>query len=81
MVYILYCGGLHMRKRRGQLIDNWDVNATFLQYRNNPAEHEMQQPDEQASHDADDTRIILVSIVFAIGFLVFLATATVWNIW
>ena len=70
-----------MKERRGKLIDNCDVNATFLQYRNNPAEREMQQPHEQAHHDAGDTWIILLSIVFTIGFLVLLAATIVWNIW
>ena len=70
-----------MRKRRGQLVNDWNVNASFLQYRNNPAEYEMQQPHEQASHNTDDTWIILLSIVFTIGFLVLLAATTVWSIW
>ena len=66
-----------MRKRRGQLVDNWDVNATFLQYRNNPAEYEMQQPHEQASHNTDDTWIIFLCILVTIGFLALLAKTTV----
>jgi len=69
-----------MTKRRGQLIDNWDINATFWQYRNNPAEYERQQPNEQANHNTDDTWVISLGILFTIGFLVLLATMTVWNI-
>ena len=68
-----------MRKRVGQLVDNWDVNAAYWQYPNNPAEYEGQQPNDQANHNTDDTWTILL-VLFTIGFLVLLATTTVWNI-
>ena len=68
-----------MRKRVGQLVDSWDVNATFWQCRNNPADYEMQQPNKQVSYNTDDTWIIWLGIVFTIGFLVLLATTTLWN--
>jgi len=67
-----------MRKRVGQLVDSWDVNAAFWQCRNNPADYEMQQPREQANHNTDDTWITLL-VLFTIGFLVLLATTTLWN--
>ena len=69
-----------MKKRRGQLFNDWDGNTTFWQCHNNPAEYERQPSHEQASHDADDTWIILLSIFFTIGFLFLLAATTVWNI-
>ena len=80
MIYILNWGGLAMKKRTGQLFNDWDVGGTFWQYRNNPAEYQRQQPNEQANRKTDDTWIILLSIIFTIGFLVLLASTTLWNI-
>jgi uncharacterized membrane-anchored protein len=80
MVYILYWEGLVMRERTGLLFDEGDVYGTFWQYRNNPAEHERQQPHKQPNHNTDDTWIILLGILFTIGFLALLATTTLWNV-
>ena len=68
-----------MKKRTGQLLNDWDVCGTFWQYRNNPAEYDVQKPDSQANANKDDTWIILLSILFTIGFLVLLASTTLWN--
>jgi len=67
-----------MAKRVGQFIDSWDVNAAYWQYPNNPADYEMQQPHEQANSNTNDTWTILL-VLFTIGFLVLLATTTLWN--
>jgi hypothetical protein len=79
--YFLDWEGLAMKKRVGQLLDSCDLSASFWQYRNNLAECERRQPDEQANHNSDDTWFTLLGIVFTIGFLVLLATTTVWSIW
>ena len=68
-----------MTKRVGQLFNDWDVSASFWQHRNNPAEYEVQQPNTQANHSTDDTWLILLGILFTIGFLVLLASTTLWN--
>ena len=68
-----------MKKRTGQLFNDWDVCGMFWQYRDNPAEYDGPQADSQANHNEDDTWIILLSILFTIGFLVLLASTTLWN--
>ena len=70
-----------MTKRVGQLFDSYDVSASFWQYRNSLAEYERRQPHEPADHNTDGTWFTLLGIVFTIGFLVLLATKTVWSIW
>ena len=79
--YFLDWEGLAMTKRVGQLFDSYDVSASFWQYRNSPGEYERRQPHEQADHNTDGTWFTLLGIVFTIGFLVLLATTTVWSIW
>ena len=79
--YFLDWEGLAMTRRVGQLFDSYDVSASFWQYRNHPAEYDRRQAHEQANDNADDTWITLLGIVFTIGFLVLLATTTLWSIW
>jgi len=70
-----------MKKRTGQLFDSYDVSASFWQDRNDLAEYERRQPHEQANHNTNDRWITSLAIVFTVGFLVLLATTTVWSIW
>jgi len=69
-----------MTKQERQCLDNMDGSAAFWQYRHNPAEYERQQPYKQASQNTDDTWIILLCIIFTIGFLALLAKTTLWSI-
>ena len=69
-----------MRKQETRLLDNWDGSASYWQYRHNPAEYERQQPQKQASQNTDDTWIVLLCIIFTIGFLALLAKTTLCNI-
>jgi len=65
-----------MSKQERQAIDNVNASASYWQYRCNPAEYERQQPYKQAERNSDDTWIILLCILFTIGFLALLAKTT-----
>ena len=69
-----------MAKQERQLLDNLDGSASYWQYRYNPAEHERQQPYKQVNQNTDDTWIILLCILFTIGFLALLAKTTLCSI-
>ena len=69
-----------MTKQERQLLDNLDGSASYWQYRHNPAKYERQQPHKQADHNTDDTWIILLCILFTIGFVALLAKTTLWSI-
>ena len=68
-----------MSKQTKQVIDNLDYSTSYWQYRNNPAKYERQQPAKQADCKADDTWIILLCVLFTIGFLALLAKTTFWS--
>ncbi len=69
-----------MAKQESHLLDYLDGSAAYWQYRHNPAEHERKQPYKQADQNTDDTWIILLCILFTIGFLALLAKTTLWSI-
>ena len=68
-----------MSKQERQAIDNVDASTSYWQYRYNSAEYERQQPYKQVERNSDDTWIILLCILFTIGFLALLAKTTLWN--
>jgi hypothetical protein len=61
-----------MAKQESQLLDYLDGNASYWQYRYNPAEYERKQPHTQANQNTDDTWIILFGILGTIGFVALL---------
>ena len=65
-----------MAKQERQLLCNFDVGSAYWQYRHNPAEYEIKQPNQQADQNADDTWIIILGVLGTIGFLVLLAKTT-----
>jgi hypothetical protein len=69
-----------MTNEERQVLDNLDGSASYWQYRFNPAQYERQQPQKQANHNIDDTWIILLCILFTIGFLALLAKTTLGSI-
>ena len=69
-----------MAKQERQLLDNIDGSTAYWQYRHNPAEYARQKPYKQVEQNADDTWIILLCILFTIGFLALLAKTTLWSI-
>ena len=69
-----------MSKQERQIVDNMDGSASYWQYRHNPAENERQLPYKYVEQNADDTWIILLCILFTIGFLALLAKTTLWSI-
>jgi len=69
-----------MAKQERQALENMVSSTSYWQYRHNPAEYERQQPPKQADDDSDDTWIILLCILFTIGFLALLAKTTLWSI-
>ena len=68
-----------MAKQERQALDNVDASTSYWQYRHNPAEYERQQPYKQVERNSDDTWIILLCILFTIGFLALLAKTTLWS--
>ncbi len=70
-----------MAKQERQVLDNLDFSTSYWQYRHNPAEYKSQQPYKQVEQNTDDTWIILLCILFTIGFLALLAKTTLWNTW
>jgi phage shock protein PspC (stress-responsive transcriptional regulator) len=79
MFYILNWEGLTMTKQERQFIGNWGGCAAYWQYRHNPEQYELQQPQKQASQYADDTWVRLLWILGTIGFLAVLAKTTLWS--
>jgi uncharacterized membrane-anchored protein len=69
-----------MTNEERQVLDNMDGSAAYWKYRYNPVEYERQQPHKQADQNTDDTWIILLCILFTIGFLALLAKTTLWSI-
>ena len=68
-----------MAKQERHLLDNLDGSASYWQYRHKPAEYERQKPYKQVEQNTDDTWIILLCILFTIGFLALLAKTTIWS--
>ena len=68
-----------MSKQERQVLDNLDFNTSYWQYRHNPTECKIQQPPKQADRNSDDTWVILLCILFTIGFLALLAKTTFWS--
>jgi hypothetical protein len=62
-----------MAKQERQLLYNFDVGSAYWQYRHNPTEYEIRQPQPHVNQSADDTWIVLLGILGTIGFLVILA--------
>jgi len=69
-----------MSKQERQVLDNLYGSAAYWQYRQNQAEYKSQQPYKQVEQKTDDTWIILLCILFTIGFLALLAKTTLWSI-
>ena len=70
-----------MSKQERQALENLDISTSYWQYRHNPAKYERRQPPKQADQNTDDTWIVLLCILFTIGFLALLAKTTFWNTW
>jgi hypothetical protein len=66
-----------MAEQERQLIYNCQGNASYWQYRNNPAEYQTKQPLKQENQQADDTWIILLGVIVTIGFLAMLIKTTI----
>ncbi len=68
-----------MAKQERPLLDNLGAGTSYWQYRHNPEECEIQLPLKQENQNTDDTWIILLCILFTIGFLALLAKTTFWS--
>jgi len=68
-----------MSKQERQVLDNLFGSAAYWQYRHNQEEYESQKAYKQAEH-SDVTWIILLCILFTIGFLALLVKTTLWSI-
>jgi len=69
-----------MSNRERRVLDNVNASTSYWQERHNPAEYERKQPHNQTDYNTYDNWIIVLCILFTIGFISLLAKTTLWSI-
>ena len=65
-----------MAKQKGPLLDNLDGSTSYWQVRFKSAECKKPHPYKPSSQDTDDSGVILLAILFTIGFLALIVITT-----